>query len=149
MILGSIIRRLVDNKYLVVLKTTAKNVTAVLLDGEELGEEVTIPKKYCTECTIASLLISPIEMDKLIDGDIKVIIHEALKTWCNAVDLNPEIIKLFDIKGRFVYYSNCSCEKIIKKRLVSEHVRKNERDIIAIIPSVRIKLSSMIYAEWD
>lgn len=149
MTLGSIIRRAIDNKYLIVLKTKAKTVIAVPLEGEELGDEIEIPKRYITECTIGSLIISTKEMDKIIDGNARMIVHKAIKSWCAVVDENPEIVKLYDNHQRFVYYSNSVYERIIRKRLVMKSIKKDERDIIEIIPSVRIKFGSMIYAEWD
>ena len=151
MTLGSIVKKREAEGfvYMIVLKSTAKRVVAIPLTGDELGDEISIQKYLLEECTIERLPVSTEEMDRIIDGDAKMITHKALKIWCDVVDKKPEIIKFYDKNRRFVYYANCTYERIIRKRIVLRSIRKEERDIVEMIPSVRIKFGEMLYAEYD
>lgn len=153
--LGSIIKKKIRTynsyllEYMIVLKSTSKKIIAIPLNGDELGDEMEISKEGVEECTTETLSISTEEMDKLIDGNARMIVHKALKAWCNVVDKKPEIIKLYDKNKRFIYYANCTYDRILRKRLVLKSIRKEERDIIESIPSVRIIFGEMLYAEYD
>lgn len=147
---GGIIRKLSKEgfqygPYMVVISVTKSNIEASYVNFPE-EDSILIPRNNVTMCSMITLIISDSDMKRIIENDLPTYVHKFNKLWASVADTNPDLICLKSNNKR-VIFSDCLFQKIIKKKIVKRHIYKNERDIVEVIPCIRVYLGSKIIEE--
>lgn len=147
---GGIIRKISKEgfqygPYMMVENITKSNVEAYYINPPDDGT-ILLSRKNVVMCSMVTLIISDSDMKRIIENDLPTYVHKFNKLWASVADTNPDLVCLKSNDKR-VIFSGCLFQKIIKTKVIKQHVYKNERDIIEKIPCIRVYLGSKIIEE--
>lgn len=147
---GAIIRKISVEGFQYGPYMMVENITKTCVEGYYISPPgdgtVLLPRKNVVMCSIVTLKVPENDMKRIIENDLPVYVHEANKTWSFATLTNPDLICLKSSTKK-VIFSGCLFQRILRKKVIKEHIYKNERDIVEVTPNIRIYFGSKLIEE--